>query len=124
MKRRHHGVKAMFWSDAIHSQQSKAATRPEDGRRHARKAYGGLIERMDGPRQQCGALDLSIGGVGILSSEPMEPGQVVHLAFLGRSVSVRGFVTHVRPTSSGDWRVGINFLQDEPELAEVALAAS
>jgi hypothetical protein len=46
----------------------------------------------------------------------------VKLAFPARSVSVQGTVAHVQPLRSGDWRVGVRFLQEQPELAEVALA--
>jgi hypothetical protein len=105
-------------------QQPGSEILPENCRRHERRAYAGKVLRIDGPQRECGALNLSAGGVGLLATDPMEVGQGVSLAFLGESVSVLGFVSHVRPMKSGDWRVGVRFLREEPELAEVALAAS
>lgn len=116
--------RAMFHSDMKPENPSVTDSQPGEGRRHGRRAYGGVVVRLTPHPKECGALDLSSGGVGLLSSERLELGQVVHLAFMGRTVSVRGVVSHVRPMASGDWRIGISFLRDEPELAEVALAVS
>lgn len=96
----------------------------QNGRMNERHAYTGKVVRLGENLTECGALDLSQGGVGLLMPEPLEIGQLVHLAFLGRSIAVRGFITHMALRPTGDWRVGIRFLHPEPELTEVALLAS
>lgn len=103
---------------------TKVPRRAQPQRRYERRAYAGKVFRIDGPAVECGALDLSAGGVGLLVSDLMEVGQPVKLSFLAHAVSVQGIVAHIRPQASGDWRVGVRFLQDEQELADVALAAS
>jgi hypothetical protein len=96
-------------------------TRSSETRRQPRRAYSGRVLRSDDGREFA-ALDLSAEGVGLLSSEPLRAGQHVELAFLDGSIVVKGSVCHVRHVDQKVWRVGIDFLQDEHELAEVALA--
>lgn len=95
--------------------------RSSETRRQPRRAFSGRVRRVD-DGSEFAALDLSAEGVGLLSAEPLKAGQQLRLAFLGGSIVVKGCVCHVRYVEQKVWRVGIDFLQDEPELAEVALA--
>jgi hypothetical protein len=92
-------------------------------RHHVRRAYTGRVFRTDGGFSECGALDISAGGVGLLVTERLEVGDLIELAFLGCSIAVPGSVRHVTPLAGGDLRIGVAFHREEPELAEVALAA-
>jgi hypothetical protein len=68
-------------------------------------------------------VDLSPGGVGFISTllEPM--GAEVEVAFLERSVAVRGIVRNHRPVEGGH-RVGVQFHAEEREVVEVVLGYS
>ena len=89
-------------------------------RRFARHPYPGRVRDVKNPNGEFAALDLSAGGVGLLSSTRPEIGQSMVLAFLGGTIAVKGVVTNVRPGRWRDWRVGVAFLQPEHELVEVA----
>jgi hypothetical protein len=96
---------------------------PGDGaelRRFARYPYPGRVRSVNDGNREMAALDLSAGGVGLLSAQQLEIGRLMVLAFLGGTVAVKGVVSSVRPGRWRDWRVGIAFLQPEHELVEVA----
>jgi hypothetical protein len=74
--------------------------------------------------EELDALNLSLRGIGIRSPLRLGEGRLVELAFLERSVSVRGVVRHETKTESSDLLIGIEFLDPQPELVEVALLLS
>ena len=94
----------------------------EERRVHTRRPFSGQVQILGMQNGETAALDLSVSGVGLLSSRLLSMGQVVDLSFLGRSVQVTGVVQRVRPVFSCDWHVGIQFMEPQPELAEVVNA--
>ena len=92
---------------------------PPDSRRHPRHPYSGRVSCREAQESEMAALDISAGGVGLLSSRPFKIGQPITLTFLGDSVQVKGVIARVRPVFSCDWLMGIAFLQEQPELIDV-----
>ena len=95
---------------------------PADSRQERRCPYSGRVYRLDHSGAAFAAVDLSPEGVGLLSAEQLNEGQLLKLSFLNGSIEVKGSVRHVRRVDLQVWRLGIKFLQNEHELAEVALA--
>ena len=69
------------------------------------------------------SVDLSVGGVGFISTLLPTMGAEVEVAFLERSVAVRGIVRNQRPVEGG-YRVGVQFHAEEREVVEVVLGYS
>lgn len=93
-----------------------------DYRRHHRHPYADRVRRLDDGGTEIATVDLSAQGVGLLNGGPLATGELVQLAFLKNSIVVRGCVRHSHRAGPGVWRVGVEFLQVEHELAGVALA--
>lgn len=89
-----------------------------DRRRHERLPFDREIHFGADSPQAAAGIDLSSGGVGFLSPEVAALGNEVEVAFLERSVAVRGIVRSVTRVDDG-YRVGIQFLAEEPEVVEV-----
>ena len=99
--------------------EASGPPQPKDLRRHERRPYSGRVSCMTRKDAHLAALDISPGGVGLLSTKPMAVGQRVALAFLQGSMVVEGIVARVRPIFSCDWQVGVSFLRNEEELFDV-----
>lgn len=89
-----------------------------DRRRHQRLPLGREIHFGADSLQAVSGIDLSYGGVGFLAQDVVPLGDEVDVAFLERSVAVRGIVRSVMRVDDG-YRVGIQFLAEEPEVVEV-----
>jgi hypothetical protein len=92
-----------------------------DDRKQHRHAFAGRVACGDAHQTEFAALDLSGGGIGVLSSRRLTAGQSVKLSLLEGSISVEGYVAHARALGEHDWRLGISFLEDQTELLAVAL---
>jgi hypothetical protein len=94
--------------------QDRGSTR--DLRRHPRRPFSGRVTCAELGHCELAALDISSGGVGLLSPQVCLPGQQVTLLFLDDSFSVKGVISRVRTVFSCDWQVGVTFLQEQPNL--------
>ena len=101
---------------------SKSTGDSSEFRKHLRHAYSGQVFTINAGNKEFASLDLSIGGVGLLSSTHMKTGERVHLAIRNRTIVVKGHVRHVRPSGLHVWRVGIAFDSEQPGLLQAALA--
>jgi PilZ domain-containing protein len=99
-------------------------TETSDHRLQPRRPYTGRVVRFGGGGTEFAAVDLSPMGVGLLSPQPLMVGQRIELSFLGGSIVVKGSVSHVHGGENEVWHVGVDFLQAERELTQVALALS
>jgi hypothetical protein len=65
-------------------------------------------------------LDISQGGIGLLTNAPLTQGANYALTFRmgARFISCTATVAYVRPRAAGDWRAGLAFVHDE-HLARV-----
>ncbi len=106
------------------SAQPAAMKQDSDARRYARRPYAGLVVCVDDEECDLASLDLSAGGVGVLSTRSFAVGQKVTLAFLKRNVQVEGVVRRVRLVYSCDWQVGIAFSHPQNELVDVVRSVS
>lgn len=97
---------------------------PADVRRHSRHAFSGPVQLPDRDGQEFDAVDLSVEGVSLISPQPLGAGSNVDLAFLNGSMVVRGGIRNEREIVPARWRIGIQFLQPQPELLEVALSVT
>jgi hypothetical protein len=90
----------------------------KDRRRYERLPFDGGIHFGTDCLQTATGIDLSLGGVGLLTRDVAPVGNELEVAFLERSVAVRGVVRSVRRVDDG-YRLGIQFLTEEPEVVEV-----
>jgi hypothetical protein len=88
---------------------------PHDRRREPRHPCPSepLLRYVVGPRPEARwarALDVSAGGIGFLSAEPLRPGTVLALQLregaLGASLVRVARVAHCTPAGAGRWHVG------------------
>ena len=91
----------------------------KERRRTPRLSFTQPVHCGRGELSPATAVDLSVGGVAILFPEELEPGMNVDVAFLNRSVRVRGAVRRLQKQPDGQYHVGIMFDGDDPELVEV-----
>lgn len=70
------------------------------------------------------AVDLSVGGIGLIADLRTGQHRKLELVLLERSVSVEGVVRYEAETPDAAFRVGIEFVEPQPELEEVALLLS
>lgn len=98
--------------------QREPAARAEERRRVQRHPYTDPVRLRNGVVLDGDGCDVSEGGVGVLLAAPVHPGTAVDVIFIGNEVFVEGVVRHSRPVEGG-YRVGVAFLQPEPELVEV-----
>ncbi len=97
------------------------ALRSENERRQqARLPYRGEIHWGVEQLESAQAIDLSVGGVGLLAPLVPQVGSEVEVAFLDRSVAVLGVVRNQHPVQGG-YRVGVQFHVEEREVVEVVL---
>jgi hypothetical protein len=94
-----------------------------DRRRENRMPYGSIIHWGPEELEPARSVDLSFGGIGFVASRATHPGTEVEVAFLDRSVAVRGIVRSHHPVDGG-LRVGVQFHKEEREVVEVVLAVS
>jgi hypothetical protein len=94
-----------------------------EARRWLRRAFVGKVFLEEQGGEEFPAVELSAGGIGIRCPRRLGPGRMVELAFLDRAVSVKGIVRHETPQQS-EWRIGIEFLQPQPDLVDVVLAVT
>src|SRR5262245_44073356 len=95
----------------------------DERRRHERLPYRTEIH--------CGGTDMaaaeglanSVGGIGFVVPDGVQIGDEVEVAFLDRSVAVKGVVRNIRGTDSG-LHVGVQFNADEHDVVEVVLRYS
>ena len=99
---------------------TRSRTWPSESRQYPRRRYSGTIYLHPGGSEEFQALDISTGGIGVLGSRSIGIGVPVNVALLGKSVAVDGIVRFERETDPFRWHLGIQFLEPQPELAEVA----
>jgi len=102
------------------SNQSPGSERRKSPR-HCIKAKVALKGR---PRAEMEVLDLSAQGIGLRTDLRTGVGRTLELDFIGYSLRVEGTVRHESKTLGSASRVGVEFLQPQPELEEVALLLS
>jgi hypothetical protein len=95
---------------------------PEEARQHRRLPFRGAVHLQDRYGDVLRAFDLSEGGVGVHSDRPQGIGQRVEVVLLDGNVRVKGVIRYELQTQAHGWRIGIQFLQPQPELLAVALA--
>ena len=108
----------------IAARSSKALSRTAEVRLHKRHPFLATVHLRGIEGEAFQAVDLSVGGVGLIGSRRLGVGRLVDVAFLNRSMVVKGIIRAERESGLPRWRIGIQFLQPQPELLEVALAAS
>ncbi len=88
-----------------------------------------LTALSNGSPVQARSLDISLGGVGLITQTSFEPGQIIALAFhlkdtRGREVveKVVGKVVHLRADADGN-RVGVEFLEPLHDSTQPRLMA-
>lgn len=98
------------------SEVGTADSRVEDRRRHQRrpgKADVHLVRESDALRKgiPVGLVDVSVGGVGVISREPFAQGEHVSVRLRNEIQrycrEIRGVVRWVRETEPGNYRLGI-----------------
>lgn len=117
------------WGNSVIRDSSEASARttgapdfPADLRRSGRHAFSAPVNLRDRNGEEFSAIDLSAEGVSLISSRPLGTGRTLDLAFLDGSMVVRGGIRNEREVMRARWRIGIQFLQPQPELLEVALS--
>ncbi len=95
-----------------------------DRRTVSRHPFTGKVSLKDRPGEPMEPFGLSSRGVGLRTRLRIGRGRPLDLVLRGHSMSVEGVVRHETTTGGSDFRVGIEFLEPQPELAEVALLLS
>jgi hypothetical protein len=88
--------------------------------RHERLPYRTEIHYGAEDLEPAAGVDLSFGGVGFIAPQVVKIGAEVEIAFLDRSVAVRGIVRNLQQMAAG-YRVGVQFHADEREVVDVVL---
>mgnify|MGYP001588056463 CR=1 FL=1 len=97
-----------------------ASGQDNERRRHERLPYRTEIHCGGENLAAAEGVDLSVGGIGFLVPDGVKIGDEVEVAFLDRSVAVKGVVRSLRETEGG-FHVGVQFNADEREVVEVVL---
>jgi hypothetical protein len=116
------GGAVMLYPPVALAQRPKTLTRTADIRMNERKSFLGSVHMRDSDVLEYRAVDLSVGGVGMIGTRRLGVGRVVEVAFLNRGMVVKGVIRSERESALPRWRIGIQFLQPQPELLAVALA--
>jgi len=104
-------------------ERSPAGLSPEfTSRRQAIRlaAPPGLAVALPDAGVRAEILDISLGGIGLLTTGPLTQGADYSLTFRigSRSIACSATVAHVRRRAEGKWRAGLAFVHDE-HLARV-----
>ncbi|HEX7925981.1 MAG TPA: PilZ domain-containing protein [bacterium] len=105
------------------SPDNVAASKADERRRHERTPYRTEIHCGGTDLEAAEGIDLSVGGIGFLVPDGVKIGDEVEVAFLDRSVAVKGVVRNIRQTETG-FHVGVQFNADEHDVVEVVLRYS
>jgi hypothetical protein len=100
----------------------KTLSRTAEVRMHARQAFLDTVNLRDEDDGEFHTVDLSLGGVGLIGSRRLGVGRAVDVVFLNRSLVIPGVIRSERESALPRWRIGIQFLQLQPELLAVASA--
>ena len=119
----HHGAGAVTpYPPSERIRPPKSPSRKAEVRQYDRQAFLGTVHLPGLGNEEFRALDLSMGGVTLIGARRLGIGRTVEVAFLNRSMVVKGVIRAERESALPRWRIGIQFLQPQPELLSVALA--
>src|SRR5439155_3681602 len=106
----------------VHKLDKRTTRSPRAAARQNRRAESRHVCPLASPARVSGAgalwrlawvHDLSVTGVGLLLSEPIEPGAELDIELLTQAIArtaVRGKVVHSTRREDGSWLVGCTFL--------------
>lgn len=90
-------------------------------RREPRVPFGDPVGLRGSQERTCTAVDLSRHGVALRSREPLQPSAAVEVVFLDNSVMTKGIVRNCTRLPSQEFRIGVEFENEERDLVEVLL---
>ena len=94
----------------------------QEARRYRRFPFRGVVQLQDRNGDKLRAFDLSVGGVGIHSDRPLGIGRTIEVVLLDGSMRVKGVVRYEIQNKGLGWRIGIRFVEPQPELLAVAMS--
>ena len=97
----------------------------ENRRKHLRFPYDDSVEFHDsgqGTMISGGALNISEGGIALVSEYSLHLDTEINLNLLNKNVSVKGIVRGLKKISDNRCRMSIEFKTGEKELLEVIMA--
>lgn len=115
------------WTDDVQSPKRTPKNRRAYVRYQCGPATPGRLKMIEGQEwQRVWVLDMSLGGVGLLLSRPLEIRQtmVLHLRSDSqkKTYQVSAHVAHVSRQADGDWIIGCEFEEQlTPELLDALL---
>jgi hypothetical protein len=92
-------------------------------RRHPRLEFRTEIHYRPTALHDATARELSVAGITFVTDESLLPGTELDLYLINRNVQFRGIVTHQLAAPDGQFRTGVHFLREEPQLVDVLATA-
>lgn len=90
-------------------------------RRYRRYPFHRVVQLRDRTGDNLHTLDLCEGGVALRGDRPFGIGEAIEVVLLDGNVRVAGVVCYELQAEDG-WRIGIRFVEPQPELLVVALS--